>query len=41
MRVAFAEAMRSGFDYYLWLNDDTGLYPKALYTLLEASEKLA
>ena len=40
MRVAFAEAMRSDFDYYLWLNDDTHLYPTALDTLLEASAKL-
>ena len=40
MRVAFAEAMRSDFDYYLWLNDDTSLYPKALSTLLGASERL-
>jgi GT2 family glycosyltransferase len=40
MRVAFAEAMRSDFDYYLWLNDDTHLYPKALGTLLAASERL-
>ena len=40
MRVAFAEAMRSDFDYYLWLNDDTHLYPTALDTLLGASERL-
>ena len=41
MRVAFAEAMRFDFDYYLWLNDDTSLYTNALSTLLKASEKLA
>jgi GT2 family glycosyltransferase len=40
MRVAFAEAMRSDFDFYLWLNDDTHLYPKAVDTLLGASERL-
>jgi GT2 family glycosyltransferase len=40
MRVAFAEAMRSDFDYYLWLNDDTHLYPTAVDTLLGASAVL-
>jgi GT2 family glycosyltransferase len=30
MRVAFAAAMDRGFDFYLWLNDDTTLYPGAL-----------
>lgn len=34
MRLAFAEALKSDHDYYLWLNDDTLLYPKALGTLL-------
>ena len=34
MRVAFDTAMGKGFDYYLWLNDDTILYPTALPTLL-------
>jgi len=33
MRLAFAVAMERRFDYYLWLNDDTFLYPKALSTL--------
>ena len=27
------------YDYYLWLNDDTTLYPYALKSLLETSEK--
>jgi GT2 family glycosyltransferase len=40
MRVAFAEAMRSDFDYYLWLNDDTNLLPGALDALLSAARKL-
>jgi GT2 family glycosyltransferase len=30
MRVAFAAAMERDFDYYLWLNDDTLLYPDAI-----------
>ena len=34
MRVAFAAAMQKGFDFYLWLNDDTILYPSALPALL-------
>ena len=35
MRVAFSAAMERGFDYYLWLNDDTILYSHALSTLLK------
>lgn len=34
MRVAFAAALKKGFDYYLWLNDDTILYPQAISVLL-------
>jgi len=41
MRVAFAEAMRSDFDYYLWLNDDTSLFPGALDRLLASAHALA
>ncbi len=37
MRLAFGEAMKQGFDYYLWLNDDTVLYPIALKTLISTS----
>jgi GT2 family glycosyltransferase len=40
MRVAFAEAMRSDFDYYLWLNDDTSLFPEALDSLLSSAQSL-
>ncbi len=40
MRLAFAEAIKEDYDYYLWLNDDTQLYPKALITLLETSYQL-
>ncbi|AKG21132.1 glycosyltransferase family 2 protein [Calothrix sp. 336/3] len=40
MRLAFAEAMKSNYDYYLWLNDDTLLYKNALETLFQASKKL-
>ena len=37
MRVAFASAMEGSFDYYLWLNDDTLLYPTAIETLINTS----
>lgn len=36
MRLAFAEAIKHDYDYYLWLNDDTVLYPNALNNLLDA-----
>lgn len=34
MRLAFAMAMQKKYDYYLWLNDDTMLYPDAISRLL-------
>jgi GT2 family glycosyltransferase len=34
MRVAFSAAMERDFDYYLWLNDDTLLYPTAINSLI-------
>ncbi|MBU7583974.1 MAG: glycosyltransferase family 2 protein [Nostoc sp. TH1S01] len=40
MRLAFSEAMKSDYDYYLWLNDDTLLYPKAIDTLMATSQYL-
>lgn len=40
MRVAFAAAMERVFDYYLWLNDDTLLYPTAIETLISTSRNL-
>lgn len=40
MRLAFTQAMKDNPDYYLWLNDDTVLYPSALQTLLITHEKL-
>lgn len=40
MRVAFAAAMEKGFDYYLWLNDDTLLYPTAINSLIATSCEL-
>lgn len=40
MRLAFSAAMEKGFDYYLWLNDDTLLYPTALNSLIATSGEL-
>lgn len=38
MRLAFGEALKGHFDYYLWLNDDSMLYPNALQVLLRTSQ---
>jgi GT2 family glycosyltransferase len=40
MRLAFVEAMKQDYDYYLWLNDDTILYPQTLDLLLRESKQL-
>ena len=40
MRLAFAHASRREFDGYLWLNDDTLLYPDALSRLLTTAGQL-
>jgi len=41
MHKAFAEALQHDYDYYLWLNDDTLLYPEALSCLWQTSHNLA
>jgi GT2 family glycosyltransferase len=41
MRLAFAEALKGDYDGYIWLNDDTILYPNALPTLLDTAAQLA
>lgn len=41
MRLAFETAMKSGHDFYLWLNDDTFLYQDAISRLLESFNTLA
>jgi GT2 family glycosyltransferase len=41
MHKAFAEALQYDYDYYLWLNDDTVLYPEALSCLWQTSHQLA
>ena len=40
MRFAFSEAMKSDYDYYLWLNDDTLLDYDAVKILLETSKNI-
>lgn len=40
MHKAFEVAMRDNYDYYLWLNDDTLLYPDAVARLLECEDAL-
>lgn len=39
MHLAFSRALQIGFDAYLWLNDDTILYPTTLDALLNAWHK--
>ncbi len=39
-RLAFAEAIKHDYDYYLWLNNDTLLNPNALSNLLETFQQL-
>jgi len=38
MRKAFAAALAGNYDYYLWLNDDTFLYPEAIATLIRSEQ---
>jgi GT2 family glycosyltransferase len=40
MRLAFAAALETKHDYYLWLNDDTLLEPHAITYLLNVHEQL-
>jgi GT2 family glycosyltransferase len=42
MRLAWSAAMNViDYDYYLWLNDDTVLYPKALHILTKTAEAVS
>lgn len=40
MHLAFGEALKQDYDYYLWLNNDTMLFPDALDNLLVNAQKL-
>lgn len=40
MRLAFSEAIKNGYEYYLWLNDDTLLEENVLDKLLQIHQEL-
>ena len=40
-RLAFSRATQSDYDFYLWLNDDTSLYPDALQRLMTTYHEVA
>lgn len=40
MRLAWAEAAKGDYDAYIWLNDDTILYPNAIDELLKISKEI-
>lgn len=40
MRMAWAEAMKRDYDYYLWLNDDTLVYEYAIRAMLETANTI-
>lgn len=40
MFLAWSEAEKKNFDFYLWLNDDTFLFESSLQTLLLSSERM-
>lgn len=40
MRVAFGRALEQGHDFYLWVNDDTTLFPDCLEKLLVTHDAL-
>lgn len=39
MRLAWAEAFKEKYDFFLWLNDDTFLYPDTLRRMLDTHAK--
>ncbi|WP_298435373.1 glycosyltransferase [Geobacter sp.] len=40
MRLAFGQALEGNYDFYLWLNDDTVLYPDSIECLLATHDEL-
>jgi GT2 family glycosyltransferase len=40
MRLAFGEALRKDYDFYLWINDDSVLYPHSVRTMCDTSSYL-
>jgi GT2 family glycosyltransferase len=41
MWLAFNTAIEKGYDFYLWLNDDTLLYPTAIKSLIKNNHELS
>lgn len=41
MHMAFDRALRRGFDFYLWINDDTYIYQNSITRLLTTSNDLS
>lgn len=39
MRLAWEQALKGDYDFYLWLNDDTFMFPHALQHLLDTHER--
>lgn len=39
MRLAWDVAAKQKFDYYLWLNDDTNIYPNAIEKLIDSARQ--
>ena len=40
MRLAWIEAIKRDYDYYLWLNDDTRIYENTLHTMLDTAKEI-
>jgi GT2 family glycosyltransferase len=40
MRMAWSEAMKKDYDYYLWLNDDTRIYENTLRDMIDTAEAI-
>ena len=38
VHLAWAEALKHDYDYYLWLNDDAKIYPHAVHMLLQTAK---
>ncbi len=38
MRLAYGRALEQDYDFYLWVNDDTTLYPEFLENILDVAE---
>lgn len=41
MHLAYGEAIKQGFDYYIWMNDDTEIFDNAIAQAVEEVRKLS